>query len=320
MRKYWLPLMVILVSVLSCKNKTADKNNVSPSAGAAALFEGYKKLPLPFVVSDTSMANVAATDTLSYLFFSQFVPDSIFATPFGKNRKLSIHPIGKIEQKGKETYFATLVAGKKDSAVYLSVFDNKKNAVTMPLVVTGHADNSINTASIDRKLSISINREWTAKNERFYKRTIYAYDDTGIFATVLTETNEDRNVTLGVLNPLDTFPAKFKYSGDYAKGKKNVLYIRDGKTSGEYLFFVHFESDSKDEPCGGEVRGSLRMVSEKAGVYSSEGDPCILNLNFATNSVKVKETGGCGNYRGIKCFFNDTYVKKKEPKGTAKKK
>ena len=137
---------------------------------------------------------------------------------------------------------------------------------------------------------------------------------------MLTETNEDRTAGKVILNPLDTFPRKNKYSGDYVKGSKNVLFIRDGKTPGQYLFYVHFQTDDQDEPCSGELKGSLKMVSDKAGIYTGNTDPCVLNLTFTGNEVKVKETGSCGNYRGIKCFFNDTYVKKKPDKPAVKRK
>ncbi len=319
MTKYMVTVIIILVSTWACKSKkTGDTTNISPETETKEFFEAYKKLKLPFSVSDTNIREAADTNTINYPIFTQFVTDTIFNNPFGKNRKLYIHPIGKIEQKGKETYLATLVSDKKDSAIYLSVYDKKKIVVSMPLVVTGDNDNTINSASIDPKLSIVINKEWIVKNKSFYRRTIYAYNSMGVFTTVLTETNEERDVISGGSNPLDTFPKKFKYSGDYTKGSKNVLFIRDGKKMGEYLFFVHFEGENKDEPCGGELRGSLKMVSDKAGTYTVNGDPCVLNLSFTANQVKVKETGSCGNYRGIKCFFNDTYTKKTE-KASVKK-
>ena len=320
MRKYSITIIVILVSILGCKSKkNTDAANISAMTGTTEFFEKYKKLKLPFNVSDTNMKEIIDTTTISYNTFTRFFPDSIFNKPFGKNRKLSIHPLGKIEQKGKETYFATLVRDRKEAAVYISVYDKKKIIVSMPLVVAGDDPDIITSAFIDPKLSIGINKEWTVKNERFYKRTVYVYNNSGVFTTVLTETNEEHNVVSGGVNPLDTFPKRFKYSGDYVKGKKNALFIRDGKKTGEYMFFVHFESQIQDETCGGELRGSFKMVSDKAGIYNDNGDQCVLNLSFTTNQVKVKETGGCGNYRGIKCFFNDTYTKKKEPKASLKK-
>ncbi|WP_018613484.1 hypothetical protein [Segetibacter koreensis] len=322
MRKY-LVTVIILIGVAACKNNKSsnvDKvNKVETGSDSSQFINAFKELKLPFSVTDTNMTDLAKTDTIGYALFTQFVPDTIFNNPFGKSRKLSIYPIGKIGQKGKETYFATFVKDKNQSVVYLFVYDKKKFTASIPLVIS-NKDDILNTASIDKKLSVVINKEWTLKNDIFYKRTIYAYNNAGVFTTVLTETNEDRTEKGGVINPLDTFPKKYKYSGDYTKGKKNVLFIRDGKVAGEYLFFVHFEGESKDEPCGGELKGSLHMVSEKEAAYSGSGDPCALSFTFKSNEVKVKENGSCGNYRGIKCFFNDTYIKKKEPKTSVKKK
>lgn len=321
MRKCAIAVIVILVSILGCKSKK-EKNatDISAMTETNKFFGAYKKLRLPFNVADTNMKQKTDTNTISYSLFTKFVPDSVLNNPFGKNRKLSIYPLGKIEQKGKETYLATLVRDKKEAAIYISVYDKEKIIVSMPLVVAGDGPDIISSAFIDSKLSIGINKEWTVKNERYYKRTIYVYNNSGVFTTVLTETNEEHNVVSGGVNPLDTFPKRFKYSGDYVKGKKNALFIRDGKKTGEYMFFVHFESQIQDETCGGELRGSFKMVSDKAGIYNDNGDQCVLNLSFTTNQVKVKETGGCGNYRGIKCFFNDTYTKKKEAKAPLKKK
>jgi len=316
MRKYAV-IVIIIMSTFGCKSK--EKNKVEQPSESNDVFNAYSSLKLPFTVTDTTITELADTGTISYPVFAQFVSDTMLNDPFGKNRKLSIYPVGKIEQKGKESYLVTLVKDKNHSAVYLSVYDKKKFVVSMPLLQSD-ADNINNSASIDKKLSIVLNKEWTVKNDLFYKRTIYAYNNAGVFTTVLTETNEDLSSGTGALNPLDTFPKKNKYSGDYIKGSKSVLYIRDGKTAGQYLFYVHFQTDDKDDPCVGELKGSLQMVSDKAGIYNGNGDPCVLNMTFAGNEVKVKETGSCGNYRGIKCFFNDTYTKKKQPKNGVKKK
>ena len=319
MRNY-IVAATLIMSVLACKSKKeSNVDKVKGDTPTADFFKAYVPLKLPFSVTDTDMAQPANTDTISYSLFTKFSPDTIFNNPFGKSRKLQIYPIGKIDQKGKESYFTTFVKDKTQSAIYLSVYDKNKFVTEMPLLVSNQ-DKIVNTASIDKKLSIVINKEWMEKNDMYYKRTIYAYNNAGVFTTVLTETNEDRSTSSGVLNSFDTLPKKFKYSGNYTKGKKNVLYLRDSKTPGQYLFFVHFESDNQNDPCSGELRGVLKMSSDKAGTFTGKGDPCSLNFTFKGNDVKVKETGGCGNYRGIKCFFNDTYTKRKEIKSSPKRK
>lgn len=316
MKKY-LVSAILLFALFACKNKKTLSGN--QNVGAEEFFNAYDDLKLPFNVSDTNITAVADTNTISYTIFTQFIPDSIFTGVFGKDKKLTIHPIGKIEQKDKETYFATLVTSKNSSAVYLSVYDKNKFVANLPLVFSND-DEKVTSATIDKKLSIVINTEWTIKDDIYYNRIIYAYNNVGVFTTVLTETNADRRVEKVVSNPIDTFPKKYKYSGDYRKGSKNIVSVRDGKKPDEYLFFVYFESGKEDEPCGGEIRGVMKVASEKVAIYKGEGDPCQLSFNFASNTVTVKETGSCGNYRGIKCFFNDTYTKKKENKIQTKKK
>jgi hypothetical protein len=312
-----LVLVLALIFLFACKNK--KKVSGDQHLETDEFVSAYSELKLPFSVSDTNIRSVSDTASISYALFTQFVPDTVFNTPFGKDRKLTLRPIGKIVQKEKETYFATLVSSKNIAAIYLTVFNKNKFTTNMPLLVTND-DGRVTTASIDKKLTIVINTEWTIKNDIYYKRTIYAYNNVGVFTTVLTETNEDRRAEKNVSNPLDTFPKRYKYSGDYVTGKKNIVSLRDGKTPNEYLFFVYFENGSEEEPCGGELRGTMKMVSEKLGIYNGVTDPCELQFTFAANQVKVKETGSCGNYRGIKCFFNDSYTKRKETKASSKKK
>ena len=129
----------------------------------------------------------------------------------------------------------------------------------MPLLVSND-DESLHSASIDKKLTIVVNREWTLKNDIYYHRTIYAYNNVGVFTTVLTETNEERSAEAAVTNPFDTFPKRYKYSGDYVKGTKNYLFIRDGSNPNEYRFFVHFSSGDEEEPCSGELKGIFKMA------------------------------------------------------------
>ncbi len=311
-------IAVLFFTVLSaCKEK--KKQSGEQPLQVLDLFQAYQPLKLPFSVADSSMNEVADTSSIDYTVFSRFIPDTVFNNPFKKDRNLTIQPVGKIEVKNKETYLATLVSSKNRSAIYLSVFNKNKFSTSMPIIISNN-DNAADGASIDKKLSIVLNREWTEKKDILYRRIIYAYNNIGMFTTILTETNEERkNADAAIINPLDTFPKRNKYSGDYTEGKKKFLSIRDGKTANQYLFFVHFENNSEEEECGGELKGQFNMVSDKAGVFSQAGDPCGIDLTFSSNQVRVKENGSCGNHRGIKCFFNDTYTRKKEAKLIANK-
>ena len=63
------------------------------------------------------------------------------------------------------------------------------------------------------------------------------------------------------------------------------------------------------------------MISKTTAEYKAPGNPCALEFVFSGNSVTMKETGGCGTYRDIKCFFEGTYARKAVPRRkTANKK
>ena len=116
-----------------------------------------------------------------------------------------------------------------------------------------------------------------------------------------------------IINPIDTFPKKHKFSGDYVRNKQNFISVRDGKNASEISFFVHFEKDNAE--CVGELKGTakydylpLKHIIRKTAI------PVLLNLPLARPSVVMKEIEGCGSYRDIKCFFEGRFTKKKESK------
>lgn len=303
-----------------------DKNDKTTSSHApAALNDMYVTIKLPFNVVDSAIQEKGKGAAIGLPTFLSFFPDSMFQSVFEKDRKIILKAVGKIEQKNKESYFLTLAENKTKSALYVSVFDSNRHVVSMPLIVNeaGKKD-FVNSASIDKKLTILINKEWTVKNDLFYNRIIYAYNNVGVFTTVLTETNEKRtNIQQAILNPLDTFPKRNKLSGDYTNGPRNRLSVRDGSSSNDYLFFIHFESPDKEEPCSGEIKANFKMLTETTAEYASQSDPCGVSFTFNGLQIEVKENGSCGNYRDIKCFFNNTFTKKKDlsvkPKEMSKK-
>jgi hypothetical protein len=124
------------------------------------------------------------------------------------------------------------------------------------------------------------------------------------------------NHTAEVINPIDTLPRKNKFSGDYVKDKRNFVSIRDGRSSKELLLFIHIEKGD----CTGEIKGSLILTSSSTAVYRQSGDPCQLSLQFGSNSVSIKEDGGCGAHRGLDCSFDGTFKRKKEAKSKTTKK
>jgi hypothetical protein len=107
-------------------------------------------------------------------------------------------------------------------------------------------------------------------------------------------------------------PKKNKLSGDYIKDKRNYVSIRDGKTPSDLLFFIHFEKENGE--CTGELKGEAIMQGTKTAIYQATGNPCVLEFTLTGSSVSLKEQQACGSYRDIKCFFDGSYSKRKEPK------
>jgi len=155
------------------------------------------------------------------------------------------------------------------------------------------------------------------KQQLKYTRTGWTYTTETGFMIVVNDTNEDERKNSIVLNPIDTLPRKNKFSGNYVQDNKNFITVRDGKTPSSYLFFIHFEKN--DGKCVGELKGELKMKDENNAYFSANGDPCVIDFKFSGSEIKVKEQGNCGNHRDIKCFFNDTYEKKRDPKPAKKK-
>jgi hypothetical protein len=166
--------------------------------------------------------------------------------------------------------------------------------------------------SINKEPTFLISREKMGNaNEMLFTRAGWVYNDAGFFMVVINDSNEDPAKT-AVINPLDTLPKLNKFSGDYIKDKNNYVSIRDGKDLNTYLFFILFEKSNG--ACKGELKGEFKLIKPAEGLYSKNGDPCLIDFTFNSNQLKIKEQGSCGNHRGIKCFFDDRYTKKREPR------
>lgn len=306
MKRYlsWLPILLLIVACKGKKTSLQDDEAVS----IKEFIEFFPEKPLPIRIADTTLVK-KSTDSLQigYKIFTQFIPDSLLQKDFGKGVTPKIFPLGRTREKDKETYlFIKAAAGTKRIA-YLACFDKDNQFLQMlPLLKTGFASYSSAYAVLDKKFQITTYYEKKRGNEITFKRNVYIYNSgANEFTLIFTEPNED--IIENVINPIDTLPVKNKFSGDYVKDKKNFIAVRDGKRATEPLFFVHFEKGD----CQGELKGTARFISPTVAVFQEGGNPCTLEFNFSTNRVVMKETGGCGSYRGIKCFFEGSYPKKK---------
>ena len=310
MHKYcWLFILFFLFSCHDKKPSLADNQPVD----ASDFFDAFQTIKLPYNVADTSLFRIGDTATISLAVLEQFIPDTALQAAQQKQLAAPVfHPAGKIESKS-ETYL--LLAAKKGKQYFLSTYlftkDKKKMSYLshIDLAKSGDNDGYIHNLDINSEPTFIVTKSKTTGGEYVYSKNGFAYSkSTKAFVEVINESTETVKNAAEIINPIDTLPRSFKYSGDYTKDKSNFISVRDGNIAGRYTFFLHFEK-SKGE-CNGELKGSLSMVNATQAVFQQSGDPCVIDFTFSANSIKVKERGSCGNHRDITCQFDDSYKKK----------
>lgn len=314
--KKCLPILLLLI-LGGYKEKKIDFSGDVP-VKEKDFIAAFKPLPLPYSLLDTNINSSADSLSMGIKVLQQFIPDSAFTIILGKNRKVTIKPVGKIK-KEKENYLLTLMSTKSESKLVVFVLDAKSKFLGVKELMSSkdREDGYQHAVSINKEPTFILVKEKTIKETTLFTRTGWVYNNAGFFMVVITDSNEDPKKQQ-IINPIDTLPRKNKWSGDYIKDKKSYVSIRDGKDLNSYTFFIHFEKN--EGACIGELKGTMKVKSATTAIYTANADPCIIDFNFEGSEVTVKEQGSCGNHRGIKCFFNDSFQKKREPKQKTSKK
>lgn len=314
--KKCLPILLLLI-LGGCKEKKIDFFGDVP-VKEKDFIAAFKPLPLPYSLLDTNINSSADSLSMGIKVLQQFIPDSAFTIILGKNRKVTIKPVGKIK-KEKENYLLTLMSTKSESKLVVFVLDAKSKFLGVKELMSSkdREDGYQHAVSINKEPTFILVKEKTIKETTLFTRTGWVYNNAGFFMVVITDSNEDPKKQQ-IINPIDTLPRKNKWSGDYIKDKKSYVSIRDGKDLNSYTFFIHFEKN--EGACIGELKGTMKVKSATTAIYTANADPCIIDFNFEGSEVTVKEQGSCGNHRGIKCFFNDSFQKKRELKQKTSKK
>ncbi|MBC8033905.1 MAG: hypothetical protein H7Y03_07150 [Chitinophagaceae bacterium] len=292
------------------------KNNKTASGKEEITIDGFIKffpeIKLPYQLSD-SMLDKKEKDTsaITYSMFSGLVPDTVLERQFGKKAQPAIYPLGRVAIKKGETYLFVKAATSSKKAGYVLVFDNEqKFRVAKPLVITEKNSLVSRQADMDGKYTITtIRRRKGPDGEALYQKEAFVYNSEGIFTLILTESNDVSRLEKIIWNPIDTLPRVNKYSGDYVIDEENFVSVRDGRTAESALFFIHFEKSKGT--CTGELKGEAVFTSATKAVFTQNNGPCSVEFAFGTGKVAIKESGACGTYRDIKCFFEGSYPKKK---------
>ncbi|MCG2615630.1 hypothetical protein LZZ85_15120 [Terrimonas sp. NA20] len=298
-----------LAWISGCKSEKKPSLSGDEPVEIADFIDFFPEITLPFQVADTSLLK-KDNDSLriNYKIFTQFVPDSILSASMGKSAQAKIYPVGRIAKD--ETYLLAKVINGNNRAVFILGFDKKKQFIAgMPLLKQDANPATQQMTTLDSRSTITKtvvrkNAAGTSEGKDVYVLN----NDAKAFMLIMTDPLDD--VVSELINPIDTFARKLKYSADYSSGKLNLVSVRDGRKKDRFSFFVHFEKGE----CSGELKGEAIWQTPTKAVYSEAGDPCSLQFTFSNNAVTLKELEGCGSRRGLRCSFDGSYAKKKEPR------
>jgi hypothetical protein len=297
----------------SCGQKKVSLSGDEPLE-ADDFIGSFQPVKLPYMLTDTSLARKPSDSILiSAKVFGQFIPDSIYKDDFPRNAKLKYYALGSTSVEDGETYLFVKITTVGKSVGYLLCFD--KEAVFkagMPLIYSTGDKSVQQEGGMDRRYTVIRNR--TRKKPdgaQIYNKSVYVYNSAGVFTLILTESNEAVQEK-EVYNPIDTLKREFSQSGNYVRDKRNFVSIRDGSRTGQLLVFMHMEKN--DGECIGELKGELDLVKPNLAQYRKADDHCVLEFSFGNNAVTVRELEACGNHRGIKCVFDGSFPRKKDPR------
>lgn len=311
-------LFLGIICGTSCKRhpKAAGEGNVTKTP--SSFFSDFTALHLPYFVSDSTMGAHIGTDHIDKDALSQVIPDSIVRKITHGSSSAKLNPIGRIDVSQNRYLILSSARGNDVEWHVLAFTPQNKFLSHMELLDNQHEKGYRYKLTINQEPTFLIGREKKDESgHHLYTNKGFGFSQSAKrFTLFINDTNEDLKEQNEIYNPIDTLPAKFEYSGDYSEDKKNFLSLRDGKRPSEYNFFLHFDKSDDDPNAKGELKGTIKMVSPNAGLYQQGGDPCVINFDMTSHSVKIKEQGNCANHRGSVYQFKDTYdrIHKKDKK------
>ena len=300
---------VFLIALFACGEKKIDLTGASPLK-AKDFLSIFPVISGNYIIADSNFTNIADSNRIGLKAINQFIPDSVTVKYIGKEKSPYFYPVGKII-KEKETYLLVNVVLKHKVEMVVFVLDAKSNHFLAAkfLLDNSTEDDYVHSLSINKEPTFLLSQEKTGKeNIVQFSRSGWVYTAGVGFMIVINDSNESQSKS-AIINPIDTLHHKNKFSADYAQDKRNFISIRDGKNTSTYTFFLHFEKN--EASCIGELKGEFKMKDATHGIYTFNGDPCVIDFIFEDEQISVKETGSCGNHRGIKCFFDDQFTRKK---------
>jgi len=304
-----LALLLAVVMLAGCKSKQKQTPGDRPLTFAdfRALFPERQ---VPYRLSADSLGLQRPADSLALKpeVLQQFLSDTLVVADFPKAARVRFFPLAHLEGNNLH-YFVVLAADKVSSAAYLCLTEPKGKYLNRVLVAKKNANSQESLSfTLDGKYLVKISTEKElSPSHSALKEDFYTAGADGKLTLIMTNSNEP--TTPGqIFNPIDTLPRKHKYSADYSSGDMSIVSIRDGQDPKTFQFFITFSKDNGN--CKGELNGVGHFTGANKGEYKDKESSCGIAFQFSSSRVNIREIGGCGAYRGIKCFFEGSFGKK----------
>lgn len=306
MNKLVLALLTIgLLAGCGSKNKNSGKG--------AFTFEDFRHLfteaKLPYKLTpETLVEKSVDSAAISPELMKQFLTDTLGISDFPEGTEIKFYPLAAIDGAAVN-YFVVKATGKATTTAYVCFLDKKGHYLNRLTVAKVENKKDQHYFSIDTRQVIKVTNEHELSPGRTATREdFYGVGEDG--KTTLIMTNSTGEAAAGqIFNPIDTLPGKHKLSGDYHSGETSIVSIRDGDDPKSFLFFITFSNEKTG--CKGELSGTGHFISANKGEYKDKETDCGIAFQFASGRVSIREIGGCGAYRGVRCFFEGSYGKKK---------
>jgi hypothetical protein len=309
---FQLLVCLFLIFFLSCKDDIPQKLT-DEGLEVKDFLRVVPERELPLLLEEKDLTGpVKDSQQLHLPSFKTYLSDSLYNQATLESDQARIYVLGKVTAADQSVYlFIKTLSGKQKNIAVL-YFDNRQQCLGRLLLLdsrnlrsgtyfSARVDSKSNFYLISKK-PLPDGTDWTGER-------IYYFDLSGLPIMAVTNTNEDlSNQILG--NPIDSFPAKHKYAGDYSTDKQNLVSVRDGRTDKTIQFFIHFSK--RQGSCIGEMKGEAEWVHKSLAVFRDAKSPCVIEFRFSPKSVSIRETTGCGSYRDIKCIFEGAYPKVKK--------
>ena len=239
-----------------------------------------------------------------------YLADSLWGAGGGTQARTRIYPVGRIRYPDHLRVLVAETAFGSGRRGWLLVYGKADTLVSVMQVASldQHAPSDVFSLNIDNQYLVHVNeRKTLSTGQVILRERVYSIDADGSAVLILTNTNQPASAG-SYVNPIDTLAATEAHSGDYFSGSSGIVSVRDGKTSRECRFYVHLDQQGGD--CTGEVEGVARFTGKNTAEFTQQDGPCAIRFTFTRNQVVIRETGGCGAYRGVGCYFDGTYRKK----------